>query len=453
MKKKDILLLIILSFMMSGFQFLIFPISSNQFYQNEVALKVKHFETEISQTSSKTSDNGKATKEASDFSTLHTALQQKNEMLFIDGQKELKDPFSYEEPDIDLAEYGLKDNCIGFVDIPKIEMTLPIYLGANEANMEQGAVHLTNTSYPIGGENTNSVIAAHRGYYRSNMFRDLNHLVPKDIVKVKNFKETLIYEVERLEVIEPTEINKLLIVPSEDRLTLFTCEPMWSSEKRLVAYCKRKIDSSSEATVDKATKEADNTTKALVEEEGERTNLTIHTQKKIDVKLKIGVIILIVCGLLAGLAYTLKLLLDETKTVPHHRDYSQYEKILTDEEKQKWQTAPIENGKAHIQINSRIPISLSQKKAKIRLIIPPYSDMICKVELKLADSSETVYKTSYLAPGTVVNQAKINEKIALPEGMIKGYAVYYFYDAAKKLRGDYKVKVEFNVSKEVDFGL
>ena len=76
--------------------------------------------------------------------------------------------------------YGIKNNIIGYLSIPKIKISLPVFLGANEENMKKGAVHLTETSYPVGGDNTNCVIAAHRGYSKAAMFREIEKLELND---------------------------------------------------------------------------------------------------------------------------------------------------------------------------------------------------------------------------------------------------------------------------------
>ena len=77
---------------------------------------------------------------------LYRELVRRNGELYENGQQELDDPFSYQQPDVDLSAYGLEGNIIGFVSIEKMNVRLPILLGANEEKMKQGAAHLTNTS-------------------------------------------------------------------------------------------------------------------------------------------------------------------------------------------------------------------------------------------------------------------------------------------------------------------
>ena len=173
------------------------------------------------------------------FEELYQELKRRNETLFAERQKELKDPFSYQQPGIDLTEYGLDGNVIGFISIPKMEVELPILLGANTENMREGAVHLTETSYPIGGENTNCVLAAHRGASRTAMFRDIEKLEIGDEIYIENFREILTYRVVELRIISPTHVQELLIQEGRDLVTLITCHPYRHNYQRYVVYCER----------------------------------------------------------------------------------------------------------------------------------------------------------------------------------------------------------------------
>lgn len=162
-----------------------------------------------------------------------------NQNLYENKQKDLTDPFSYESASFDLTEYGLSDNIIGYLTIPAMEVELPVYLGANEENLKKGAVHLGQTSMPIGGSNTNVVLAAHRGYQGIPMFRDIQKLRIGDFVAMTTPWETLTYQVCKTEIILPDEINKILIQPGADMLTLFTCHPYRQNSHRYVVYCER----------------------------------------------------------------------------------------------------------------------------------------------------------------------------------------------------------------------
>lgn len=170
---------------------------------------------------------------------LYEKLAEENQRLYEEHQPQLVDPFSYEQPAIDLSEYGLEDGVIGYLTIDKMGIELPIYLGANPRNMTLGAAHMTNTSYPIGGENTNCVLAGHRGYFQAPMFRNIQKLELGDVVQVQNFRETLQYEVSEIQVVNPDEVECLSIRSGEDLLTLITCHPYPTNTYRYVVICTR----------------------------------------------------------------------------------------------------------------------------------------------------------------------------------------------------------------------
>ena len=125
------------------------------------------------------------------------------------------------------------------MNIPSIRITLPIYLGANNSNMKLGAAHLTGTSYPIGGNNTNSVIAAHRGFYKTLMFRHIDRIKIGDKLYIKNFKETLTYRAVKIDIIDSKNINSLVIQDNRDMITIISCHPYPFNYQRYFVYFER----------------------------------------------------------------------------------------------------------------------------------------------------------------------------------------------------------------------
>ena len=170
------------------------------------------------------------------------AAREYNEDLI--GNVVLSDPFDpaalerINENYDDLLNYE-GNGIMGYVEIPRMDVELPVYLGATRKNMERGAVQLGQTSLPVGGVNTNCVIAAHRGYRGIPMFRDIEALRPGDEVIVHNFWETLTYEVSEIQVIYPSDIDKVLIRPGEDMVTLLTCHPYTQHTRRYAVFCTR----------------------------------------------------------------------------------------------------------------------------------------------------------------------------------------------------------------------
>ena len=171
---------------------------------------------------------------------LLTALQEYNRQLYAEKQSDLTSLEACEEPAVDLAAYGIADEVFAVLEIPAMDLTMPIYLGASDEHLAAGAAVLGNTSAPIGGDNTNCVIAGHRGWKGADYFRHIDKLAVGDTVRFTNLWETLTYTVADIQIIQPHEVEKIKIQQGRDLLTLLTCHPYASGGKqRYVAFCVR----------------------------------------------------------------------------------------------------------------------------------------------------------------------------------------------------------------------
>lgn len=163
-----------------------------------------------------------------------------NQNIAAQGQSGLSCAYDYQKASFQLADYGLPDEIFGVLSIPAIDLKMPIYLGATEQHMANGAAHLSQTSLPIGGMDTNCVIAGHRGYGGASYFRYLDRLHVGDRVSITNLWETLTYRVCEIRVIDPSDVEEILIQPGRELLTLLTCHPYASGgRQRYVVYCER----------------------------------------------------------------------------------------------------------------------------------------------------------------------------------------------------------------------
>lgn len=163
-----------------------------------------------------------------------------NEAIFREGQKGLSDPSAYEDACFRLSDYGLNSEVFGVLSIPKLNLQMPIYMGATKENMAAGAAVMGQTSLPIGGSDTNCVLAGHRGWNGTAYFLYINQLEPGDTVTVTNLWETLNYKVSEVRVISPNDVEAILIQPGHELLTLLTCHPPASGGKqRYLVFCER----------------------------------------------------------------------------------------------------------------------------------------------------------------------------------------------------------------------
>lgn len=128
---------------------------------------------------------------------------------------------------------------IGYIDIPKINVYLPIYHGTTENILAKGAGHLQNTSLPIGGESTHSVISAHTAYPGETFFDYLTDMEEDDEFYVHVLDRVLKYEVDSIKVVLPEETDDLRVVKGEDYVTLLTCTPYSVNTHRLLVRGKR----------------------------------------------------------------------------------------------------------------------------------------------------------------------------------------------------------------------
>lgn len=127
-----------------------------------------------------------------------------------------------------------ENEMIGSIEIPKIQVNLPIWHGTSTEALANGAGHLMGSSLPVGGENTRCVLTGHRGLPSSRLFTRLDELVEGDLFYLKVCRNTLAYRVNHIEVIDPEEIEKLQIIPKKDIVTLVTCTPYGINTQRLI---------------------------------------------------------------------------------------------------------------------------------------------------------------------------------------------------------------------------
>lgn len=161
-----------------------------------------------------------------------------NETL-ANGHIQLKDPFSEEALDEAAGDYSTllcmtDDGVMGFIEIPSIDVSLPIYHGTSADVLERGVGHLEGTSLPVGGESTHSVLTGHSGLSNAKLFTDLTELVKNDVFFLHIMGETLAYQVDQIKVVLPSELNDLYIESGKDYCTLITCTPYGVNTHRLL---------------------------------------------------------------------------------------------------------------------------------------------------------------------------------------------------------------------------
>ncbi|WP_050272462.1 PI-1 pilus system sortase SrtC-1, partial [Streptococcus pneumoniae] len=219
-QKRNNLLLGVVFFI--GMAVMAYPLVSRLYYRVESNQQIADFDKE------------KATLDEADIDERMKLAQAFNDSLnnVVSG-----DPWSEEMKKKGRAEYARMleiHERMGHVEIPAIDVDLPVYAGTAEEVLQQGAGHLEGTSLPIGGNSTHAVITAHTGLPTAKMFTDLTKLKVGDKFYVHNIKEVMAYQVDQVKVIEPTNFDDLLIVPGHDYVTLLTCTPYMINTHRLL---------------------------------------------------------------------------------------------------------------------------------------------------------------------------------------------------------------------------
>ncbi|MCI6227689.1 MAG: class C sortase, partial [Clostridiales bacterium] len=166
-----------------------------------------------------------------DIDALKEAAKSYNDQLesVIDrnaqGQGEIADSY------IDLIQLG---DALGYITIPKIDLNLPIYEGIGSDVLAHGIGHLSETSYPLGGESTHCALSGHRGMAEAELFTNLDKLEIGDKFYLHVLDEVLAYRVDQILTVEPDQVEALEIVEGEDLCTLVTCTPIGINSHRLL---------------------------------------------------------------------------------------------------------------------------------------------------------------------------------------------------------------------------
>jgi len=144
---------------------------------------------------------------------------------------------------------------MGYVQIPSIDVMLPIYHGTSEGVLQVAVGHLEWSSLPVGGAGSHCVVSGHRGLPSAKLFTDLDKVVEGDVFMLQILDETLTYEVDQIRIVEPHEMEDLMINAGEDLCTLVTCTPYGINSHRMLVRGHR-IENLKEARVVRVTADA-----------------------------------------------------------------------------------------------------------------------------------------------------------------------------------------------------
>lgn len=218
--KKNFTTVILLLILLMGLSLLLYPTVSdywNSFHQSRAIASYAEAVAEL--------DDGMYEKMWQEAVEYNEKLKEKDNRWVLTEEEQ-------EEYDSILNVSGT--GIMGYIEIPEIKVSLPIYHGVDEGILQIAIGHITGTSLPVGGEGTHCVVSGHRGLPSAKLFTDLDKLVEGDIFMMRVLDETLTYEVDQILIVEPEDTSSLEIEEGKDLCTLVTCTPYGVNSHRML---------------------------------------------------------------------------------------------------------------------------------------------------------------------------------------------------------------------------
>ena len=214
-KKKNRSTILIMSMMVLGVGVMLYPTISNWYNELTGSYAIQEFQDTLEDRTEQELAEQKAMAEA-----YNATLRNEGTVSNC--------PYEYNE----IMDFG--DGMMGYVEIPIIDVYLPIYHGVSENVLSKGVGHMSRTAFPIGGEGNHCVLSGHTGSPAAHLFNDLDKVKEGDQFYLHVLEETLAYEVDQILVVLPDDVDDILPEPGEDYCTLVTCTPYGVNSHRLL---------------------------------------------------------------------------------------------------------------------------------------------------------------------------------------------------------------------------
>ena len=218
-KKNRITAILLVAVLLAGLSLLLYPLISNYWNSIHQSQAIAAYMDDVSEL------------DDSAYVALWEEAQDYNSLLDDENR------FFPDEEEQQQYEHLLSisnDGIMGYIEIPSIDVTLPIYHGTSEEVLQVAIGHIEGSSLPIGGPSTHCVISGHRGLPSSRLFTDIDQLSEGDLFTLLVLDETLTYEVDQIRIVEPDDTSLLEIEEGEDLCTLVTCTPYGVNSHRLL---------------------------------------------------------------------------------------------------------------------------------------------------------------------------------------------------------------------------
>ena len=218
--KKHLSTIALILALLAGVSLLLYPTVSNYWNTRHASRAVADYAQNVQALDRGTYDELLAAAEAYNRSL----LTRENAFFLSEAQQTQYDSL------LDISGTGI----MGYIEIPSINVSLPIYHGTSDSVLQIAVGHLDWTSLPVGGESTHCVLSGHRGLPSAKLFTNLDQIVEGDTFVIRVLDEVLTYEVDRILIVEPDDVTALLIEPGRDLCTLVTCTPYGVNSHRLL---------------------------------------------------------------------------------------------------------------------------------------------------------------------------------------------------------------------------
>lgn len=219
--KKNISTVLLFVVLLTGLSLLLYPTVADYYYSVRQTKAISHYATEVAEMDEK------------DYTEILEAARDYNKQL-AETHKRLSNLSAEERAVYERTLNISGDGMMGYVEIPAISCSLPIYHGTDDTVLDSAIGHLEGSSLPVGGESTHCVISGHRGLPSARLFSNLDQLEEGDTFMLRTLDEVLTYEVDQIRIVEPDELDDLAIVEGEDYCTLVTCTPYGVNSHRLL---------------------------------------------------------------------------------------------------------------------------------------------------------------------------------------------------------------------------
>ena len=240
-KKGNFTTFILVLILLTGLSLLLYPSVSNYWNSLHQTKAIAKYAEDVVNLDNDTYDQ--LWQDAASYN--QSLLTRSNPYLLSDEQKAEYDRL------LDVSGLGV----MGYIEIPSIDCSLPIYHGTDEAILQIAVGHIEGTSLPVGGSGTHCVLSGHRGLPSARLFTDLDKMVIGDTFLMRVLDETLTYEVDQIRIVLPYEMDDLEIEEGKDYCTLVTCTPYGINSHRLLVRGHR-IDNIEEAKTVRVTADA-----------------------------------------------------------------------------------------------------------------------------------------------------------------------------------------------------